>query len=144
MGEVLVKDELVAVVDILSARRFLQHPRLSAGQRLESPTQFPVLDRSHFPDLLQAELIRVVEGAQTESLKQRHLQLLGAPLEVSLQHAVAEVGLPLQLPSRILSVIELLEDLLSGKNILAMSMHLSTPVLHTTYKPGTLACLREC
>ena len=75
------------------------------------------------------ELVRVVEGAETERLEQRHLQLLGSSLENGPQHAVAEVGLPLQLPSRILSVIELLEDLLqegkSDENILVMSEHQS-------------------
>ena len=112
MGEVLVVDELVAVVDVLAARRLLQHPRLPAGQRLQSPTQLPVLDGGQFANLLQAELVRVVEGAQTERLEQRHLQLFGATFEVGFQHAVAEVGLPLQLSSRVLSVIEFLEDLL--------------------------------
>ena len=54
MGEVLVEDELVLVIDLLAARRLLQHPRLSAGQRLQSPAQLSVFDRSQFPDLLQA------------------------------------------------------------------------------------------
>ena len=116
MREVLVVNKLVPVVDVLSPRRLLQHPRLSAGQRLESPPQFSVLDRSQFAYLFQAELVRVVERAQTERLKQRHFQLFCASFEVSLQHAVAEVGLPLQLPPRILSVIELLEDLLQRGN----------------------------
>ena len=46
MGEVLVEDELVLVIDLLAARRLLQHPRLSAGQRLQSPAQLSVFDRS--------------------------------------------------------------------------------------------------
>ena len=42
-GEVAVVGELVAVADVLAARRLLQHPRLAARQRLQRPPQLGVL-----------------------------------------------------------------------------------------------------
>jgi hypothetical protein len=44
MREVCVVDELVVVVDLLAARHLLQDPGLAAGQRLQRPPKFRVLD----------------------------------------------------------------------------------------------------
>ncbi len=53
---------------------------------------------------------RPVEGEEAQGLEERHPQLLHALLEVGAQDAVAKVGLPLQLATGVLAVVELLED----------------------------------
>lgn len=115
MCEILVEVEPVLVHHLLPPGHLLQHPRLSARQRLQRPPQLPVLDPGRLLDLLEAEVVGLVKRAEDERLEEGDFELLVAGLEGGAEDAVAEVGLPLELAARVLAVIELGEDVLQAK-----------------------------
>ena len=112
MREISVEDELVVVLDVFSARNFLEDASLSAGQRLQRATELRVFNVGHVLQLGQRERVAGVEGEQAERLEERDLQLFGGRVELSLEDGVAEVGLPLELSTGVLCVVKFGEDVL--------------------------------
>ena len=73
---------------------------------LQRSPHLPVLDVGLIFYFFQRQLVHIVELEHTESLEQRHLQLLLPGLEVGPEHTVTQTGLPLQLPPGVFALQE--------------------------------------